>query len=104
MGGKLKEANRYSLGHFALLIAGERYVAKARDLFKLEPDNVDEKMNLLSAETYLSGVIDMATLYLGVINDESITTHIDHIDKKIEGILDGTYGREDGEGGSPDAG
>lgn len=93
----MKEENRYSLGHFAVLLASDRYIAKAKSIYALEPESDGERANLVEAMSYMSGLIDMACLYLGVINNDNAADHLSHIDKKIEGILAGTYGKGDGE-------
>lgn len=97
----MKEDNRYSLGHFAVLLASDRYIAKAKEIHRLKPESDGERWNLVEAASYMSGLIDMACLYLGVINNDNAADHLSHIDKKIEGILAGTYGRDDGDNGSP---
>lgn len=101
----MKEDNLYSLGHFAVLLGGDRYVAKAKEMAKLSAEcgSDEERHNLLQAMSYMSGVIDMACLYLGVTNGDSAADHLRHIDNKIAGILDGTYGTEgDGDEGTKD--
>jgi hypothetical protein len=98
---KLKDKNRYSLAHFAVLLASDRYMEKSKDIIGLNPDDDAERSNILEVMSYLSGLLDMACLYIGVANDDEVATHLKHIDAKIEGILDGTYGREEeGDGDS----
>lgn len=96
----MKNDANYSIGHIAVLLAGDLYCNRSKEIIagRIEDDSVDYDRAM--AATYLSGLIDMATLYLGVISGDDFADHLKFIDNKISGILDGSYGRDDSDGDS----
>ena len=83
----------YAKAHVTMMTCAARYNDRAMSVFDGESD---DRWGRVLASTYLMGVIDMARLYLSVVDGGDIAPHVGEIDARIDGYLDGSY-RGDGE-------
>ena len=80
-----------SMGHMAILLAGSRYMNEMKELSNIAESGEITKADAVLTSTYLLGLIDMATLYLGVRNDKDLASHLRRIDAKVMGFKSGSF-------------
>lgn len=83
------------MGHMAILLAGSRYMSEMKELASSVNSGDVTKADAVLTSTYLLGLVDMATLYLGVRNDKDLANQIRRIDAKLEGFKSGNFADAD---------
>lgn len=79
------------MGHMAILLAGSRYMNEMKELASCVNSGDVTKADAVLTSTYLLGLVDMATLYLGVMDDKDLASRLRRIDAKVVGFKSGNF-------------